>query len=1131
MAHTYSTPESRAQARPRSPAAPARIELLLLIAASLVLVAAMWSVGSAKATAIADAASRASAGTLVNLNTVTTTDALLPHLTVFPDARERQFVAREVLDHVSGGGTGPTSRRVLPNIGALARLAAESRRVRATAGLTTLQGRLRDARERAGGSEPERLALFTPSQLAAIKPSLTVRTPADVRSIVRWHVVLVIGAFLLAHGVRRWHSSISDPYLLPTLLALSAIGMVMMVSLRDPLRDVMLLAPFAQGVAAGALALLAVTFLDLERSVLPRLSYVPLVAALALSLLLVSIGSGPGGSDARVNLFGVQPVDVIRLLVTLFLAGYFARRWEVLRELEDTGREMGGWWRALRPPRHQDLVPVVGGVAVVLVAFFLQKDLGPALMVACVFLGMYGVARGRWAIALGGLALLMGGFVAGYVLRISSTLIARIQIWQSPWDNGARGGDQVAQALWALASGGWMGAGLGQGMPQIIPAAHTDLVLAAIGEELGFAGILAIAILYAVLVGRGFNAARRAPGEYSSLLATGLTLGLVLPVLLIAGGLLGIVPLTGVVTPFLSYGRSALVANFVAVGLLLSIASRATRADEPSPFAPGITRLAIACAALALVLVGVAARTQTWNADEVVAAGALTRQADGQRRYSYNPRLLAMADLMVRGTIYDRRGVALATSDPTVVTAGAAAFKEMGLQVPADCASDGRRCYPFGGPLFHVLGDVETQVNWAASNTSLVERDRDARLRGYDDQARSVEVVDPADDGRSRAVRRNLKVLLPLWKHRDDLTHPEAQALLAQPRDLRITIDARLQRRVANLLRERLAAARLRRGAVVVIDASTGALLASVSYPWPDAAGSGPRPAAPTPEDAAERLLDRARYGAYPPGSTFKLVTAAAVLRSAPALADAPLLCRRLDDGRVGNVVRGWRRPVRDDVGDTVPHGDVTLDRGIVQSCNAYFAQLGVELGAARLAESAALFDIRVARGNTPERLRDTLPFAAYGQGEVVATPFRMARVAAAIAADGVLQPPRLFIDTAAAADTQAVRVLDEASARRLANAMRQVVVAGTGRGLMAHPELVAGKTGTAEIEGAPSHSWFIGFAPHASTSKRIAFAVILENGGYGGRAAAPLAGDVVTAARELGLLGEARTIVDAGKH
>ena len=383
--------------------------------------------------------------------------------------------------------------------------------------------------------------------------------------------------------------------MLPTLLALCGLGMALMFSLRDPLRDIMLFAPFAQGVAAGALLLLAVTFVDLERSVLPRLSYVPLAAALALSVLLVTFGSGPTGSDARVNLFGVQPVDAIRLLVTLFLAGYFARRWEALRELQDPGKPLGGWWRALRPPRRQDLVPVLGGVGIVLVAFFLQKDLGPALLVACVFLALYGVARGRWVIAAGGLGLLVAGFATGYVLRISSTLVARIQIWRSPWDNGARGGDQVAQALWALASGGWTGTGLGLGMPEVVPAAHTDLVLAAAGEELGFVGLLAIAVLYAVLGARGFRAARRAAGEYTSLLAVGLTLGLVLPVLLIAGGLLGLVPLSGVVTPLLSYGRSAMVANFVAVGLLMSIADHGAASPEPSPFASGIRRLGVVC--------------------------------------------------------------------------------------------------------------------------------------------------------------------------------------------------------------------------------------------------------------------------------------------------------------------------------------------------------------------------------------------------------------------------------------------------------------------------------------------------------------------------------------------------------
>ena len=1058
------------------------------------------------------------AGVPIDLNAVSRAEDLAPRLTVFPSDSERQFAARELMQFLAGGGTGPTSRRTLPNVGALSRVTAGAARVRGARGATTLQARLREARERAGGAEPDHISLFTAAQLAALKPSFVVRDATAFRRALLLYSLLVVVSFMGVAAVRFARGAAGDVVLVPAVFGLAGVGFVLMASLRDPLRDTLLFVPFAQGVAAGCAAMLAVSYVDLERSVLPRLSYVPLAAALLLSVLLVTLGSGPGGSDARVNLFGVQPVDVIRLFVTLFLAGFFAQRWELLRELQDTSVR-GRWAGVLQVPRRQEVVPLLAGVAIVLFGFFLQKDLGPALLVACVFLALYGIARGRWVGPLAGFALLVVGFVTGYVLRISSTLVARVQIWRSPWDNGAHGGDQVAQALWGLASGAWNGTGLGHGMPEVIPAAHTDLVLAAAGEQLGLVGLVAIALLYLALCTAGFRIARRACGDYSSLLAAGLTLGLVVPVLLIAGGFLGVVPLTGIVTPFVSYGRSALVANLAAIGLLLSIADRSTTVTGTSPFSGGIRVVQWAVAALAVLVLGSAARVQTVAADEVMAAGALTRQGDGARRFSYNPRLLATADRIVRGTIADRHGLPLATSVPSTLDAHATQLAALGLKPDPGCASNGGRCYPFGGPLFHVVGDATSRLNWSASNTSYVERDRDARLQGYDDFARVVDVVDPADGSRSRTVRRNLSALLPLWRHRDEPDHPDVKALLERPRDVTLTVDARLQLRVAALLRARLTAARLQRGAVVVVDAGTGELLAAVSYPYPER--SQPLAAGQEPDDlAAARLLDRARYGVYPPGSTFKLVTAAAVLRSAPQLAGEALVCRRLDDGRVGNVVPGWRRPVRDDVTDTEPHGNVVLEPGLIQSCNAYFAQLGARLGAGPLRETAALFDISLTRGNAAERLRDTLPFAAYGQGEVLATPFRMARVAGAIAAGGRLAPARTYREDGDAGAP--VQVLDANAAQRLAGAMRQVVTSGTGRGLLAHPEQVAGKTGTAEVEGAPSHSWFVGFAPYgASVGRQIAFAVILEHGGYGGRAAAPLAGEIVTAARDLGLFGQ----------
>jgi peptidoglycan glycosyltransferase len=307
-----------------------------------------------------------------------------------------------------------------------------------------------------------------------------------------------------------------------------------------------------------------------------------------------------------------------------------------------------------------------------------------------------------------------------------------------------------------------------------------------------------------------------------------------------------------------------------------------------------------------------------------------------------------------------------------------------------------------------------------------------------------------------------------------------------------------------------VAAAGARRGAAVVIDAASGALLASATYPWPDERELRGA-ATPTPE----RLLDRARYGLYPPGSTFKLVTAVAALRT-QGEQQPTFACERLGDGRVGGRVAGTGAVIRDDPQDHTPHGSVGLDRALVVSCNAYFGRLAQQLGSKALADAAAAAQISVASPPLDANLRRSLAHAGYGQGEVVATPLRMARVAAALATDGMLREVRVADD---AATGEELRWISESGAARIRRDMREVVTAGTGRALAGHTVAIGGKTGTAEVDHAPSHAWFVGFAPYSSEPARIAFAVIVENGGYGGRVAAPLAGDIVSAAQARGLL------------
>jgi peptidoglycan glycosyltransferase len=295
-------------------------------------------------------------------------------------------------------------------------------------------------------------------------------------------------------------------------------------------------------------------------------------------------------------------------------------------------------------------------------------------------------------------------------------------------------------------------------------------------------------------------------------------------------------------------------------------------------------------------------------------------------------------------------------------------------------------------------------------------------------------------------------------------------------------------------------------------------VLASVSYPRPepDDARRWTDQIDGDDAEARERLLDRVRYGLYPPGSTFKVLVAGAALRASPTNQTATAACIRLPDGRVGNYVRGVPRPVRDDPMDTVPHGTVDLRRGLIVSCNAYFAQLAVTLGPGPLLEAASLFQIDLARTSAAPGMQPSLAQAGYGQGQVIVSPLKMARVISAVAARGVV-PTVSWMRSLPKEGAGKERFLSRADAVVLSQYLREAVTAGTGRMLATNATAIAGKTGTAEVQNGRAHSWFAGFAPFDSVRHRIAFAVLVEHAGYGGKTAAPVAGEIVAAARSIG--------------
>ncbi len=1104
MGVTRSTAADRHRQAPAFPAGTPRLrtrELITLVAASIIVAAALFLAYSGRTARLA-----ATAVQTINLSSTERAEQLYPYLISLSSPAERQYTARKIVEKLRDASGS------IPNVGSLGRIRVPIREILSTRGLIELQSRARE--HLAADPEAKTVTLLTSRELSRLKPLFVVRTLDQFRSRLWMWTLIFFAAFLAVHLFWTYRGRRGVSLVLPVLEILSGIGLVLMITLRDPLRDTLMFVEFIQGVALGCIVLALASSLDYQR-LTARLSYIPLLLGFLLSAALIVLGTGPGGSDAKVNLFGFQPAELIRILIVFFLAGYFADRWEFLRALREQRPELAPVSKWVEVPRLEYLLPVVAGVVASLAFFFLQKDLGPALLIACLFLAMYAVARERYLFATAGFLVILGGFLGGYLLGFPRTVSQRVSMWLSPWDNSVRGGDQVVHALWGFATGGRTGTGLGMGDPESMPAAHTDLILAVLGEEWGFLGVLAVFLLYALLVWFGFRTALRARSDYSFFLALGLTLTMVLQVALIAGGVLDIVPLSGVVLPFLSYGRTALVTNFLIFGIITAVAwdgigggSKATR-----PFRSGTMAVALAIGVFGVVLVAKAAYVQVLRADPTLGRGALTIQADGFRRFEYNPRLLAIARTIPRGTIYDRNGLPLAASDWNEIAQQRDAYARAGITLPAQPPVSDTRFYPLGARTVHLLGDLRTRANWGARNSSYAERDFAIALQGYDDRATVVPVPDPRTGKPTYTVRYDYRELVPLLRHRYEPDNPEVRHIRDRNRNLRMSIDARLQIRAADLLDKQLSRLGRSKGSIVVLDPANGDLIASVSSPAP-----AQMPPHLSPPGADDAMLDRARYGLYPPGSSFKVVTAMAALRRDPKNVDQQYECKSLPDGRSGNYVKGWPRPIRDDVKDARPHGVIAMRSGLVVSCNAYFAQLGTyKVGAAGLLETANLLGISVASPSNARSLARTIPQASYGQGQVVASPFQMARVAATIAAGGLMPYGRWVMDANNPRQQPPEMVIAPQLASLIAGFMRGVVTSGTGRAAAGAKVEIAGKTGTAEVQDAMSHAWFIGYAPYGGKHP-LAFAVLIENGQYGGTAAAPLAADLMSAAQDLGL-------------
>jgi cell division protein FtsW (lipid II flippase) len=320
-------------------------------------------------------------------------------------------------------------------------------------------------------------------------------------------------------------------------------------------------------IAVGLVALWVTLIAARDLRWLRRYKYTFALLGLALVAATFVFGTEVNGARLwfRFGVFSFQPSELLKILLVIFLAGYLDDKRELIAP-RGPGFQM--------PPLPY-LLPMGIMWLAAMALFIIQKDLGSALLFFGIFLVMPYLASGRALYVITGLAAFMAGSVVLY--QFLGHVRARVEIWLNPWLSAPDQGFQIVQALYALANGGVLGTGIGLGQPAWIPEVHTDFVFIAIGEELGLAGTLAVLALYLLMIYRGFHIALRARDGYYQLLAAGLTTILGLQTLIIIGGATRLIPLTGITLPFISYGGSSVVVNFIIIGLLLRISSAETR--------------------------------------------------------------------------------------------------------------------------------------------------------------------------------------------------------------------------------------------------------------------------------------------------------------------------------------------------------------------------------------------------------------------------------------------------------------------------------------------------------------------------------------------------------------------------
>ncbi len=877
--------------------------------------------------------------------------------------------------------------------------------------------------------------------------------------------------------------------------------------------------------------------------------YLWLMLSIGLILLLWIFGDGPEGSGVKVNLFGFQVSEIAKFLMIVFFAKYFSANHDYFREIPNNAYLFRNYFQKMAI------------MFILLIALYLigVGDQGPAVVLCVSFLIFYSFAKDEffkmvlttliYALTLFGIAkltqsntliitvyasvaliaisiyslrakkneslvfavLLISSFIlmALFPFDFSERLADRNSMFANIWYNHLHGGDQVAQGVWAISSGGFFGQGLGNGFSNVMPAYHTDMIFQSIGEEFGILALFGILLLYGLLFYRSMLVARRTGKLFFFYLINGIAIVSLVQLGIILAGSLGLMPLTGISVPFLSKGNAGLVVNLAAF-LFVIILSQIKGEKHETKFIRENFDNVNAYTLLSFIgLIVIFAGTLVFyvlQADKNIVKPVKTLSRQSEWIYSYNPRISIFADQLKSGNIYDRNGLLLATDSREDFirskTATEQAFANMNL-FNNQRNKNYKRYYPFSDDLIFWLGNRNNNM---ASNENIgfaAEYRMLSRLRGFDTKPSNVIKATsnsyreshylPEETKETNLVRYDYSYFVPFIKAGKNSQlikkHNERTDL-----DVKITLDAKLNQTINSVIRaEEYSKYKV---SVVAIKTATGDVLASAQNPAPKMSDirkiSRINPKYYHKLFSASfgynSLVSDRDFGMHfrsVPGSSVKFIDALAYLRR-----------KGVEGAKTTYYIRPDETIRRDD-----PSGNVDLRTAIVRSSNNYFITLmneqtlhpelfhlyntvGInianiggfytqkpenynniyfeELWYKRIAPGKELFNNPKYNGTRERFMKSDYSWIAWGQGPVEATPLQMARLIGSVANNGKLYENNFILK--AANDTLPYPMVEDLENKEGINALLASFLKEQSASVSAKAGMtVYGKTGSPE--------------------------------------------------------------------